>query len=786
MQKAMKIMARVIGVDRMFIWKNQTIEGKSCFMPIFQWVNDPSLQMNEKKEGFSLAAGSASDGEAKFFQGISINGPLCTFDPDLKDRIACYGAVSVLAIPVILDDYFWGFVSFDDCRQKRFFSSSEEGVLRSSAMLLANAVIRNEMTQSLIQAKEDALAGTKAKSEFLARMSHEIRTPLNAILGFSEAELRNSLSDETRINLEKIYGSGFHLLEIINEILDISKIESGNFNIIPAEYDFPSMVNDVVQLNIVRIGSKPIKFSLIMDETIPARLFGDEVRIKQILNNLLSNSFKYTEKGAVHLAINWEQQNDKAWLNFVVEDTGRGIRKENLEKLFSEYAQFDTAANHRIEGTGLGLAITQRLVQMMEGTITVESEYGKGSIFRVNVPQGIADEKPIGKELADRLMVFDFIKDRSRSPENSFIRSYMPYGKVLVVDDLQINLDVMKELLMSYGIKVDTVLSGQEAVERIRAAEVRYDLVFMDHLMPEMDGLEAVRIIRNEIGSPYAQQIAIIALTANAVTGNKEIFLNNGFDDFISKPIDIKQLDMVLNQWIRDKQNDAVLKGAENQSPGGQEIRGRSGEKQIDLDGEWLLDHPVDGLDFAAALVLYGNSGATYISMLKSFIVHVPLLLEKMNLHLESSLPDYMVAVHGLKGICNTVCAKGTAEFAKELEFASKEGNFDMVRSRHGELGRQVLQLTERLKVLLDKWKRDRPPEEKEKEQRAEPDQELLARLSEAAVECNATLTEGILEELEQYQYVRETELVEWLREQAENFDYDAIHKRLDGLPRNS
>jgi CheY-like chemotaxis protein len=423
---------------------------------------------------------------------------------------------------------------------------------------------------------------------------------------------------------------------------------------------------------------------------------------------------------------------------------------------------------------------------MMEGTITVESEYGKGSIFRVSLPQDIVDENPIGKELADRLKVFDFINDRNRGPGNSIIRAYMPYGKVLVVDDLQINLDVMKELLMSYGIKVDLVLSGQEAIDRIRSAEVRYDLIFMDHMMPEMDGLEAVRIIRNEIGSPYARQVAIVALTANAVAGNREMFLNNGFNDFVSKPINIKQLDMVLNQWIRDKQSEEVLKDAGNQNPGGHETRGISGEKQIDITGAWLLEHPVADVNFAEALTLYGNSGVAYLSILKSFIIHAPLLLEKMDVHLESSLPDYVIEVHGLKGICNTVCAKGMADFARELEFASKEGNLDLVRSRHGNLERQVLQLTDRLKILLDKWKIDRPPEEREQEKRSEPDRDLLASLSVAAAEFNAAVTERILEELEQYQYVREKELVKWLREQAENFDYDAIHKRLDGLLYNN
>jgi signal transduction histidine kinase/DNA-binding response OmpR family regulator len=778
MQKSMEILARCIDVDRMFIWERQIIGGVPYFIPIFQWVNDPALWVHDKPGISSEIVKDRPGWYVRFSEGLSINGPTAAFPPVLRDMFTPYGNVSTLAIPIILKDHVWGFISFDDCRQERYFPASEDDILRSGVMLFANAVIRHEMTQNLIRTKEEALAGTKAKSDFLARMSHEIRTPLNAILGLSEVELGNNLSDGTRINLEKIYGSGSLLLEIVNDILDISKIESGNFEIFPASYEFPGLVNDTVQLNIIRIGSKHIEFKLELDETIPSRLYGDEVRVKQILNNLLSNALKYTDAGEVRLLISWEQRGDDAWLIFTVADTGRGIKKENIEKLFSEYTQFDTTANRQIEGTGLGLSITYGLVHMMGGTITAESEYGKGSVFRVSVPQGIVDEKPIGKELADRLNGFDFIEGRNRGRGNSIIRSYMPYGRVLVVDDLPTNLDVMTGLLMPYGLMVDTVLSGREAVERIRTEEVRYDLVFMDHMMPEMDGIEATRIIRNEIGSPYAQQVAIIALTANALAGNKEMFLHGGFNDYISKPIDIKRLDTVLNQWIRNKQSEATLKDAENQSLKRPELRGRLSGGQVDQKGDWLLKHPVDGLDFTAALTLYGNSGSAFMPILKSFVIHTPPLFEKMDLHLNSSPQDYAVEVHGFKGTCNAICAAATAAFARELELAATEGNFDLVRSRHGELRRRALELTGHLKTLLDQWDAEQPPEEKEK--RAEPDRGLLERLSAATGEFNSNITEEVLGELERYRYEKDDELILWLREQAENFDYDAIHKRLE------
>jgi signal transduction histidine kinase/CheY-like chemotaxis protein len=772
-QKGMEIMAHSADVDRVFIWKSREVAGGLCHKPILQWVNDPGLWIKDTSGFFS----SAEDA----FIGMLINSPMACLPQRAQDLFSAYGARSVLGVPIFVQNQFWGFASFDDCHRDRYFSASEENVLQSDALLLANAVIRNDATKSLIQAREEALAGTKAKSDFLARMSHEIRTPLNAILGFSEVELQKDLPKETQINIDKVYHSGAHLLEIVNDILDISKIESGNFEIIPTEYELSGIINDVIQLNIMRIGSKPVEFVLELDETIPQRLFGDELRVKQILNNLLSNAFKYTEKGKVRMLITWEQRRNDARLTFVVEDTGRGIKKENLGKLFSEYMQFEEAANRRIEGTGLGLSITRGLVERMGGSIEAESEYGKGSVFRVFLPQGIVDKKPISKEKAEDLRNFRFIEDRNRNRGNTLIHSYMPYGKALVVDDLETNLDVMKGLLMPYGLQVDMVLSGREAVERIRAEEIRYDLVFMDHMMPEMDGIEAVRIIRNEIGSPYAQQVSIVALTANAVEGNREMFLNGGFNDFISKPIDIKRLDMVLNQQIRDKQNAATLREAEIQARKRAEVpkedNSGKGGTETDAESRWLLEHPVEGADVTAALRLYGDNGAALMSIFKSFVTHTPPLLEKMDTHTES-LPDYAIEVHGLKGTCNVICAKEAADLAQELEFASKEGKSDLIERKHGELRRMVLELTEQLKTLLEEWEAGLSPEAKEA--REEPERALLVRLSAAAGQFHSTEIEDVLEELEQYHYDRGGDLILWLREQAENFDYEAMRERLE------
>jgi signal transduction histidine kinase/HPt (histidine-containing phosphotransfer) domain-containing protein/AmiR/NasT family two-component response regulator len=645
-------------------------------------------------------------------------------------------------------------------------------LLEKSNQNLEDTVRRR--TRELEQQTEVAKSASRAKSDFLARMSHEIRTPLNVILGLSEVELQKSLPDGTILNIEKVYRSGAHLLEIVNDILDISKIESGNFEIVSGEYEFPALISDAIQLNIMRIGIKPIKFELDLDESIPIKLRGDELRIRQILNNLLSNALKYTEEGEVRLSARWERRDGAALLLFAVKDTGRGIRRHDMEKLFSDYTQFDTAVNRHIEGTGLGLSITRGLVEAMGGAVTAESEYGRGSVFRVSLPQGIVDEAPLGPERVEKLRGLHLVGEQNRN-RGSIIRSYMPYGKVLVVDDLEMNLDVMIGLLMPYGLSVDTVLSGEEAVELIRREDPRYDLVFMDHMMPGMDGVEAVRIIRNEIEGEYARALPIVVLTANAIAGNREMFLENGFTDFISKPIDIKQLDMILNQWVRDKQSVEMLETVERGDFERPRIPGA--EAQDPGMARWFLDHPVEGVDLEALQNLYGG-GAAVALMLKSFITHTPPLLEKINAHLETSPLDYTIEIHGIKGVCNTICAKETAALAQELERASREGDLDFVRSRHGELADRLRFLLEKLKGLFALWNAEHPAGEKE--ERPEPDRELLSRLSAAAAEFSSGKVEEILGELERRRYARGEELIRRFREQAEAFEYEALHQDLE------
>jgi len=410
-----------------------------------------------------------------------------------------------------------------------------------------------ESKKSAEDAQLRAEAANNSKSRFLANMSHEIRTPLNAVIGIAQIEMQDeSLSDKHMAAFEKIHSSGNTLLGIINDILDMSKIETGKMELNPVEYDVPSFIHDTIQLNIVRIGSKPIEFSLSVDENLPSRLFGDEIRLKQILNNLLSNAIKYTDKGQVHLSVNCQIDNEDVTLVFSVSDTGQGMKEEDREKLFSEFVRLNSGTNRAIEGTGLGLSITKKLIEMMNGNISVESEYGKGSAFNVTVKQQSVKSPPIGAELAQRLINFKFT---SRNQNRQVItRELMPYGSVMVVDDVDTNLYVARGLLLPYKLEIELANSGLTAIKKLESGK-KFDVVFMDHMMPQMDGIETTKRIRE---SGYTG--IIVALTANALAGNDEMFARNGFDGFIPKPIDIRQLNTLLNKFVRDRHPEEAVK----------------------------------------------------------------------------------------------------------------------------------------------------------------------------------------------------------------------------------
>jgi signal transduction histidine kinase/DNA-binding LytR/AlgR family response regulator len=638
-----------------------------------------------------------------------------------------------------------------------------------------------EQNARLEELKKSAENASETKSHFLANMSHEMRTPLNAIIGLSELSLGSEeLTGNAYSNMEKIYVSGMTLLGIINDILDISKIESGRFTLVPVEYETPSLINDTIIQNMIRIGSKPIKFTLRVEENLPFKLTGDELRVKQIFNNLLSNAFKYTEKGTVEWHLSSELDGNFVWLKSSITDTGSGIREDDIPKLFTDYNRFDTKSKRRIEGTGLGLSITKNLVELMDGAIIVESEYGKGSVFTVRIRQQYVDEKVIGKELAENLSGFHYTADR-RYKNEKLVRSWLPYASVLVVDDVPTNLDVAKGMMKPYGMMVDCVESGQKAIDLIKDEKIRYSAIFMDHMMPEMDGFEAVRIIRSEIDTEYAKTVPIIALTANAILGNEDLFLKNGFQAFLSKPIDIIRLDMIINRYVRNKKlEDELSLSGKRPVPPPPGSGGKQENKPSVFAGRSL-----EGIDFSTGLKRFDGNEETYLSIVDSYHTQLMALLDKIRTYRsepwsppsKDTLAKYKISVHSLKSTSYTIGARHIGSLAEELERAALSGDVKYIDVHNDVLVGKVEKLIPALESFLEEIKNS-----SQKPVLKMPDPALLAKVLNACGNYDMEQLDAAIYELEQYRYESQSDLVEWLRDEIGKSELESIRERLLSL----
>ncbi|MDR2580619.1 MAG: response regulator [Fibromonadaceae bacterium] len=485
----------------------------------------------------------------------------------------------------------------------------------------------------LIERLRSTEKASKAKSTFLANMSHEIRTPMNAIWGITEILMQNEkLPKETKEGLGKIHNSCDLLLGIINDILDFSKVEAGKLDVMPAQYNVASLINDSIHLNKIKIGDKPIEFEVQIDENTPAKLIGDEYRIKQVLNNLLSNAFKYTDAGKVTLSVASKPSKEGIMLVLGVQDTGYGMTQEQVSKLFDEYSRFSVGS---IEGTGLGLAITKRLVKLMEAAIHVESEPGKGSQFTVLLPQGMVDGDILGKELVENLRQFrSYYVGNEKKPK--IIREPMSCGSVLIVDDVEMNLFVAEGLMKPYGLQIDTAMSGFETIDKVKSGKV-YDVIFMDHMMPELDGIETTRQLRD-----LGYTAPIVALTANAVVGQADVFLQSGFDDFISKPIDVQRLNAVLNKLVRSKRPVGAI----------------SNNNKPQVNPQFMKP--------------FARDIRKAVSILEE-------LCQSRELGTDKELRRYTIAVHGMKSALANIGEKKLSAWAYKLETGGRERDLDLI-----------------------------------------------------------------------------------------------------------
>lgn len=559
-----------------------------------------------------------------------------------------------------------------------------------NARLLEREVEQIEEQNNLLrQAKEEAevarkeaLEANAAKSHFLAHMSHEIRTPINAVLGMDAMILRESKEPKIKEYAKDIQNAGQSLLALINDILDFSKIESGKLEIIPTDYQLSSLLNACYNMIYIRAKEKNLEFQVENNCLIPEHLRGDEIRIRQIIINLLTNAVKYTKEGKITLSVDWESIDSvNLKLKIHVKDTGIGITPENQTKLFQSFKRIDERKNRSIEGTGLGLNITKELVELMKGKISVESEYGKGSVFMVELPQRINSPEPIGDFHAK-------IKNRLTSEEEYRENFHAPEAKVLVVDDVEMNLKVFVELLRSTRIQVDTAQSGLEAIKKIE--EKKYHLIFLDHMMPELDGIQTLHLMYMNPNNKNSD-IPVIMLTANAILGARNEYLKEGFSDYLSKPIKEQELEEILLKHLPKELIEKVE--VEQEELTTNQITNQTTEKTF-LESIDFLDTQI-GIGYCA------DSEVVYQKVLQAYVSSTIYNLAE-EAYQAKDWNKYRIQVHALKSTSLNIGATVLSEQAKELEMAARAGDEAYILEHHEDVMLLYNDLLRRLKNILN------------------------------------------------------------------------------------
>ena len=537
-------------------------------------------------------------------------------------------------------------------------------------------------------AKNAVEKAEKARDIFLANMSHELRTPINTILGLNELILRESQEEAVKEYARDIRQAGNILLALVSDILDFSKLEAEKMELTEGIYDVSSLLNDLINSISVQQRRKKLDLVLEIAPDIPYKLFGDEIHIRQIIGNLLSNAIRYTEKGRVTLHVSWKElPKDSMEIYVIVKDTGVGIKEEDIPKLFNAFQRMDSATRSKDDRTGLGLAITQRLIEMMGGKLEVQSIYGLGSAFSFRIVQKIVDRSPLG----------DFekqYKDSLRSIEDYHEKFIAPMGRILIVDDNAMNLAVAQGLLKGTRLQIDVASSGEECLELIKRKT--YHLICMDHMMPVMDGVQTLHAIRELEGNP-SRDIPVIALTANAVAGARELYLQEGFQDYLTKPIDADKFENMLIEYLPS--NVVYLTNSRNISNEYEQTQ-EEGDGEFDIRESQLY---LMGFNLRNGLRYMGGDKALYGKVLRDF--H-SILQEKetalKDFLQKGDMPGYTIIVHSLKGNARNVGADDLADEAFELEKMAKAGQLEDVTVRSPILFGMMNTMRNSLRVYLE------------------------------------------------------------------------------------
>ncbi|WP_052169834.1 ATP-binding protein [Pseudobutyrivibrio ruminis] len=590
------------------------------------------------------------------------------------------------------------------------------------ALKIAQNVIKeinsmNEFMQRQLDAVDSA---SKAKSQFLASMSHEVRTPINAILGMNEMIIRESSDEQIVEYATNVKQAGKALLAQVNSILDYSKLEEGKMDIIQVEYDLATMINGFVTSVATRAKSKGLRMEVNVDTNLPTTLLGDDVRLGQVINNLLTNAVKYTEVGVITLNI-WEESREDGAIDIgvSVQDTGIGIKPEDMEKLSASFTRIEEERNRNIEGTGLGIPIVIEILRLMGSDLKVESVYGQGSTFSFVIRQGIINDEPLG----------DYRKrvKRSYRRRNKYTYPSMPKANIIVVDDYEMNLVVAKNLMKVYDFIPDLAESGPEAVTRIE--EKHYDIIFMDHMMPDMDGVETLEILKKR--QMIDESTAVIALTANAIAGAKDFYISKGFNDYLTKPIDAEALEQVLTKYVPAEK---IVKKS---------ISDIKNNKSLTVND-----------DERKALI------KIFVSTIQETAKNLDSLLEA------EDIKNYTIKVHGLKSTARLIGEMSISSKAEALEKAGNENDWDYIKSHHKELIREYLSLENSYKEVKETKKKLDAGELKD----------AIYSIIEMASVCDYTSTEMVIDSLDEYEMPENVESeMKHVRELLQKLDYEGV-----------